>query len=115
MVRLQYAPQCGRTMTNTEVGVLVFPDYTQDNDLWIRLQDYQHEDWETIVCLWKYYNLHLIQVIKSVDETRFENYWVDYEGRRVTLQEMIRGYVDHMELHVSQIRVLAACTESPQG
>ena len=32
MVRLQYAPRCGHSMPNTEMGMLVFPDYTQDND-----------------------------------------------------------------------------------
>lgn len=42
IVRLQYAPHCGHSMPNTEMGMLVFPDYTQDNDLWIQLQDYQH-------------------------------------------------------------------------
>ena len=39
IVRLQYAPRCGHSMPNTEMGMLVFPDYTQDNDLWIQLQD----------------------------------------------------------------------------
>ena len=39
MVRLQYAPRCGHSMPNTEMGMLVFPDYTQDNDLWIALQN----------------------------------------------------------------------------
>ena len=29
MVRLQYAPRCGHSMPNTEMGMLVFPDYTQ--------------------------------------------------------------------------------------
>lgn len=59
MVRLQYAPRCGHSMPNTEMGLLVFPDYTQDNDLWLQLQDYQHEDWDTLLSLWKYYNLHI--------------------------------------------------------
>ena len=45
LVRLQYAPRCGHSMPDTEMGMLVFPDYTQDNDLWLQLQDYQHEDW----------------------------------------------------------------------
>ena len=27
MVRLQYAPRCGHSMPNTEMGMLVFPDY----------------------------------------------------------------------------------------
>ena len=59
IVRLQYAPRCGHSMPNTEMGMLVFPDYTQDNDLWIQLQDYQHEDWQQLVMLLKLYNQHI--------------------------------------------------------
>ena len=54
MVRLQYSKD-----------LLFFPDYTQDNDLWIALQDYQNADWANLIQLWKCYNLHIIQVINS--------------------------------------------------
>jgi len=94
IVRLQY---------NTE---LVFPDYQQDNDLWIALQDYQHADWKTTVQLWKYYNLHIIQVIKSVDQTKLDHSWKNFEGNTVTLREMIDGYLDHIELHLNEIQEL---------
>lgn len=106
MVRLQYAPRCGHSMPNTEMGLLVFPDYTQDNDLWLQLQDYQHEDWDTLLSLWKYYNLHICQVIRAVDEKKLNNYWLDYEGNRVTLQNMIEGYTNHLNLHLGQIHDL---------
>ena len=106
MVRLQYAPRCGHSMPNTEMGMLVFPDYTQDNDLWIALQDYQHEDWHTLVMLLKYYNDHICHIIRSVDETKLNNYWIDYEGCRVTLDAMIREYVNHLNLHFGQIHKL---------
>ena len=106
MVRLQYAPRCGHSMPNTEMGMLVFPDYTQDNDLWLELQDYQHEDWDTLLSLWKYYNLHICQIIRSVDEAKLNNYWIDYEGCRVTLQDMIVGYTSHLNLHLGQIHEL---------
>lgn len=106
MVRLQYAPRCGHSMPNTEMGMLVFPDYTQDNDLWLELQDYQQEDWDTLLSLWKYYNLHICQVIRSVNETKLNNYWIDYEGNRVTLQDMIIGYTNHLNLHLGQIHEL---------
>ena len=42
MIRLQYNER------------LNFPDYQQDNDLWIALQDYQNADWNIIIQLWKY-------------------------------------------------------------
>ena len=106
MVRLQYAPRCGHSMPKTDMGMLVFPDYTQDNDLWIKLQDYQHEDWETLVMLLKFYNQHICHVIRSVDKKKLRNYWIDYEGTRVTLDAMIRGYINHLNLHISHIHEL---------
>lgn len=94
MIRLQYNAQ------------LDFPDYQQDNDLWIALQDYQNADWYTTIQLWKYYNLHMIQVIKSVDQTKLENSWENFEGNPVTLRQMIEGYLGHIDLHFNEIQEL---------
>ena len=94
MIRLQYNAQ------------LDFPDYQQDNDLWIALQDYQNADWCTTIQLWKYYNLHMIQVIKSVDQTKLENSWENFEGNPVTLRQMIEGYLGHIDLHFNEIQEL---------
>lgn len=106
MVRLQYAPRVGYSIPDGERGLLVFPDYTQDNNLWLQLQNYQNEDWNTLVQLWKFYNLHIIQVIQSVDESKLNNYWLDYEGNQVTLHDMIMGYTGHLELHIGHIHEL---------
>ena len=106
MVRLQYAPRCGHSMPNTEMGMLIFPDYTQDNNLWIDLQDYQHEDWQQLVMLLKLYNQHICHVISSVDQTKLNNYWIDYEGCRVTLDAMIRVYIFLFILHFGYIHEL---------
>ena len=95
MVRLQYSKD-----------LLFFPDYRQDNDLWIALQDYQHTDWSNLIQLWKFYNLHIIQVIQSVDKSKLDSYWCDFEGTKVTLKEMIEGYLDHLLLHVGEIHEL---------
>ena len=94
MIRLQYNKK------------LDFPDYQQDNDLWIALQDYQNADWITIIQLWKYYNLHIIQVIKSVDRTKLDNSWQSFEDNIVTLRQMIEGYLGHIELHFNEIQEL---------
>lgn len=94
MIRLQYN------------NPLVFPDYTQDNDRWIALQDYQHADWNNIVQLWKSFNLHIMQVISSIDHSKLDNYWTDFEGNKVTLREMIEGYLWHVNLHISEIHEL---------
>ena len=95
MVRLQYSKD-----------LLFFPDYRQDNDLWIALQDYQHTDWSNLIQLWKFYNLHIIQVIQSVDKSKLDSYWCDFEGTKVTLKDMIEGYLDHLLLHVGEIHEL---------
>lgn len=94
MVRLQYNK------------VLVFPDFRQHNDLWMALQDYQHEDWNDMVQLWKFYNRHIIHVIRSLNLSKVENYWHDFEGTKVTLEQIIEGYLWHLELHLKEIEVL---------
>ncbi len=94
MIRLQY------------IDKLEFPDYQQDNDLWISLQDYENADWFTLIQLWKYYNLHMIQVIKSVDMSKLDNSWQSFDGMTVTLRQMIEGYLGHIELHFNEIQEL---------
>ena len=94
MVRLQYTAK------------LQFPDYQQDNDLWIALQDYENADWFTLIQLWKYYNLHMIQVIKSVNMSKLDNSWQSFDGATVTLRQMIGGYLGHIELHFNEIQEL---------
>ena len=76
------------------------------NNLWIALQDYQNEDWNNLIQLWKFFNLHIIQIIKSVDQTKLDNYWCDFEGTKVTLQDMIEGYLSHLHLHIHEIHEL---------
>lgn len=95
MVRLQYSSN------------LVFPDYTQDNDLWIAIQNYQKSDWISLVGLWKYYNLHIIQVIKNIDTSKLGNTWTDFEGNIVSLENMVNGYLGHLHLHMGEIKELA--------
>jgi hypothetical protein len=103
MVRLQYNPN------------LIFPDYRQDNDLWITLQDYQHSNWFELVQLWKYFNLHIVQLIKAVDTSKLNNFWTDFEGTKVTLQDMIEGYLCHLELHLNEIQELINAPQLTQN
>lgn len=83
---------------------LVFPDYTQDNDRWIAIQNYQHAEWVDLIQLWRYYNLHIIHVINNVDKSALNNYWIDGECTAVTLENMIRGFLSHLHLHMREIQ-----------
>jgi hypothetical protein len=87
--------------------ILEFPDYRQDNDLWIELQNFQHENWYNLVQHWKYSNLHLAHVINSVDCSKLTNYWEDFEGTKVSLKQMIEEYTGHLKLHLNEIQELA--------
>ena len=76
------------------------------SDLVSHLRQFQNENWSDIVQLWKYFNLHMIQVIKSVDSSKLDHYWHDFEGTKVTLQQMIEGYLWHIDLHLNEIQEL---------
>ncbi|HEX7583605.1 MAG TPA: hypothetical protein VF373_02860 [Prolixibacteraceae bacterium] len=87
---------------------LSFPNYATkgNNDRWIAIQDYQHEDWHNLVQLWKYSNLHLIHVIRNVDESKLENQWISSETKLVSLRENIEYYPQHFELHLKEMEEL---------
>lgn len=91
MVRMQY---------NAE---LVFPDYTQHNDLWIAIQHYQDSEWGDLIGLWKFYNLHIVHIIQTIDRSKLDNKWTDYEGNVITLKDMINGYLWHLQLHTREM------------
>jgi hypothetical protein len=87
---------------------LIFPNYATlgNNDRWIAIQDYQNEDWNTLVKLWKYSLLHISHVIKNVNPDHFNNEWIGGPGEMVTLKAMIIDFPRHLKLHLSEIEEL---------
>jgi hypothetical protein len=85
-----------------------FPNYATfgNNDRWIAIQNYQHEDWNSLVQFWKYLNIHIIHVIRNVDQAKLTNHWIAGENSMVSLEDMIADYLPHLELHLSQIEEL---------
>jgi len=85
-----------------------FPNYATEgnNDRWIAIQDYQHEDWANLIQLWKYANLHLVHVIRNVDGAKLENQWISGESKLISLQGMIEYYLPHFELHLKEMEEL---------
>ena len=39
-------------------------------------------------------------------DTKLDSYWCDFEGTKVTLQDMIEGYLSHLHLHIHEIHEL---------
>jgi len=91
---------------------LIFAGYEQEG--WVRVQDYQGEDWSELVQLWKLYNQHLLHLMMRIpEETRLRLRYKHNlhqiaseslsENDPVTLDWFMSDYVDHMKKHLKQI------------
>lgn len=96
IVRLQYKSN------------LTFPDYRQNNDRWIKIQNYQEEDWELMVSFWALYNLHMAHIIKNTNPECLSHTWHDFENTKETLNSIIEGYLWHLNLHLREIEELSS-------
>ena len=87
---------------------LIYPDYANlgNNDRWIAIQNYQNENWENLVQLWKYSNLHIAHVIDNVNPETLNNEWISALQQRVSLKAMILDYLSHFKLHLNEIEDL---------
>jgi hypothetical protein len=90
-----------------------FPNYATfgNNDRWIAIQNYQDEDWESMIGLWKYSLLHFCHVISNVDESKLDNEWISGPGQRTSLRSMIIDFPRHLKLHLSEIDELLQNTQ----
>jgi hypothetical protein len=82
-----------------------FPNYASygNNDKWIAIQNYQSEDWQNLIQMWKYSNLHLIHVINNVNMEKLDNEWIADVNKKISLKEMILYYMDHFRLHLNEM------------
>jgi DinB superfamily len=76
-------------------------DGYEQND-WVRLQNYQQESWQAIITLWQAYNLHLAHVIEQVPTEALGNTCV-LGGKTLTLEFLVKDYLEHLQHHLSQI------------
>lgn len=97
IIHMQYQP-----------SPLIYPNYASkgNNDRWITIQNYQEEDWKTIVNLWKYSNLHFVHVIQQVNPEKLENTWQASENTHVSLRDCVVDYLRHFRLHLDEIQEL---------
>ena len=97
MIHLQY-----------QESPLVFPNYAThgNNDRWIAIQNYQDEDWNRLVQLWKYANLHYMHVVKNINPEKLENEWLASPAEKVSLRTIVLDYLGHFKLHLGEIEEL---------
>lgn len=77
-----------------------------NNDKWIAIQNYQEENWENLVQLWKYTHLHFSHVIENVNPENMRNEWIANFNEKITLQQMVEDFPRHFKLHISEIEEL---------
>jgi hypothetical protein len=82
---------------------LIFPDYGQDNEAWVSIQNYQEALWPDLLALWRFFNLHLARVIENVNEKCTDHIWVMDEDNAVTLGKLMIDYLRHLNDHLQQI------------
>lgn len=87
---------------------LEFPNYATygNNDRWITIQNYQNENWEDLVHLWKYTHLHFAHVIQHINPEKLNNEWLADNNVKITLKEMVEDFVPHFRLHLGEIEEL---------
>ena len=82
-----------------------FPDYANlgNNDRWIAIQNYQDENWNDLIQLWKYSNYHIVHVISNINPEKLNNVWISALKNKVTLQAMVVDYPRHFKLHLDEL------------
>lgn len=87
---------------------LIFPCYAShgNNDRWIAIQNYQEEEWNDLVQLWKYSNIHIAHVIQNMNTEKLENEWISGSNERISLKAMVVDFPRHFKLHLNEINEL---------
>lgn len=75
--------------------------YMQDE--WVEINAYSTQSKENLIQLWSSYNIHLAHVIKNIPEFKFNYECILPDGSKVTLEFIIKDYIDHMIHHLDQI------------
>ncbi len=87
---------------------LIFPDYANfgNNDRWIAIQNYQDKEWNSLVQLWKYTNIHIVHVIQNINTEKLGNIWLSALNEEVSLEAMAVDYLRHFKLHLDEMNEL---------
>ena len=94
---------------------LVCPTYEQD--AWVQSQRYRDAPWPDLALFWRYFNLHLAQVLEAIPQADRERprsiHNLDKVAYRpvpaaepVTLDYFMGDYVEHLKHHLKQIAEL---------
>lgn len=91
---------------------LVFAGYDQDG--WVQTNHYQQAAWSQLVDLWRSYNLHLHHLMRHAAKEKMNTpctlhtlqeiaFKTVPQSEPVTLEYLMKDYVDHLNHHLDQI------------
>lgn len=84
-----------------EEDELIFPGYDYN---WIKLVPYNSYPFDSILELWKQYNLLLCHIIENINEGSLGNVWKTEEGDK-SLSFLVNDYMVHMKYHMEHLDV----------
>lgn len=79
-----------------------FPGYEQD--AWVTLQGYGNRPWADLLQLWSAFNSHMAHLIATAPESALGHKATIAGGGEVTLEFLMRDYVDHLQHHVRTLK-----------
>jgi len=78
-----------------------FPTY--DQDMWVCVQDYKNALWSDLLHFWRFYNQHLLHVLRSMPDEMLQRTISLGGAKPVTVQHLVEEYIRHMKHHLKQI------------
>ncbi|WP_268122608.1 DinB family protein [Roseivirga pacifica] len=97
---------------------LEIESYAQNE--WVEIQDYQNQDWQDLLIMWRQYNLLLSNLMfntppaarsKANSISGFQAYSKNLQETPDTLGYLMEDYVAHLKHHLGQIRTLISAEE----
>ncbi len=73
-----------------------------DQDFWVKANDYQHQDLESVKVLWQSVNLQIARVWSKTWDTDLQK-TIPVKDETPTLQFLMEDYIDHINHHLKQI------------
>lgn len=91
---------------------MIFNGYRQDE--WVVVQQYQQADWQSILDLWKMYNLHVCYIMENTPTEKLTRTVTKHnlhkiamitvpEDQPTSLKYFMEDYIYHIEHHLKQI------------
>lgn len=78
------------------------PEIHYDQNKWNECSFYQQMDSKQIISFWTSYNRQLIEIIKRIPIDNL-NRQVNISDNSLTIENLIIGYVEHLEHHLKQV------------